>query len=131
MRGLIIADEDEASRVRLGDLLRAEGYDVWTTSSVSSAVEGILKNVVQVVILGGRIDGVTAAKLIPVLKQCRGDVKVIVVSEETSLAVLRQLRQKGIFYYLTKPVTAEDRDEVRQVVQCAFGTFAVQHGPAA
>jgi hypothetical protein len=33
---------------------------------------------------------------------------------------LRKLRTEGIFYHALKPVDAEDREEIRQAVACAF-----------
>ncbi|MHB8765542.1 MAG: response regulator [Deferrisomatales bacterium] len=129
MFALLIADDDASDRARLAALLADEGYDVVTTGSAASVVEGILKNVAKVVILGGRLDGLSAAELLPVLKKCRGDVKVIVAGDETSLPVARRLRREGIFYYLLKPFRVEDGEEIRQVVQCAFENLSTAVGP--
>lgn len=120
MFGLLIADDDTSSRIRLANLLLDEGYEVRTTSSAARVIDEILKNLAKVVILGSRIGGLAATELLPILKKCKPDVKVIVASEETSLPAARRLRREGIFYHLVKPVSAEDREEVRQVVQCAF-----------
>ena len=129
MLGLLIADDDAASRIRLARLLIEAGYDVLTTDSVASAIEGILKNVARVVILGSSVDGLSASELLPVLKKCKADLKVIIVSEETPIHVVRRLRREGIFYQLIKPVGAEDNEEVRQVVQCAFENLKTHPNP--
>ncbi len=120
MLALLIADDDASSRIRLANLLMEEGYDVITTDSAASAIEGILKDVAKVVILGSKLSGLSAGDLLPVLKKCKSDLKVIIIGDETPLPVVRRLRQEGIFYYLMKPLGAEDREEVRQAVQCAF-----------
>jgi len=120
MFGLLIADDDAGSRARLDELLGEEGYDVVSTGSAARAIERVLKDGARVAILGGRVDGLAVTQLLPVLKKCKADLKVIVASEEPSLAVLRRLRREGIFYYLVTPLGSEDGDEVRQVVQCAF-----------
>lgn len=120
MFGLLIADDDAGCRSRLDELLREEGYDVVSTASAADAIEGVLKDGARVAILGGSVDGLAATQLLPVLKKCKADLRVIMVSEEPPLAVLRRLRREGIFYYLVKPLGSEDGDEVRQVVQCAF-----------
>ncbi len=131
MLALLIADDDAASRIRLATLLIEEGYDVITTDSAASAIEGILKDVAKVVILGGKLGGLSASELLPVLKKCKSDLKVIIVSEETPLPVVRRLRKEGIFYYLMKPLSADDREEVRQVVQCAFRNLKNHPNPHA
>jgi len=121
---VVIADDDSVSRNRLASLLDGQGYDVLTTTSVASVIEGVLKDLAQVVILGEQVDGMAAPELLRILKQCRDTVKVILVCSEESPAVLRCLRREGIFYYLPKPVTSEDSDEVQSAVRCALGTVA-------
>lgn len=120
MFGLLIADDDVANRTRLAGLLEQEGYAVVSTDSVAHVIEGILKNAAKVVILGGRIGGFAVTEVLPILKRCQDDLRVIVASEETSLPLLRKLRREGIFYHLLTPQSTEDWEEVRQVVQCAF-----------
>ncbi|MEW6488784.1 MAG: response regulator [Thermodesulfobacteriota bacterium] len=127
MLGLLIADDDAGSRMRLAEMLREEGYDVATTHSAALAIEGVLKDLARVVILGGSVDGLSVTQLLPVLKKCKADLKVIIASEEPPLEVVRRLRREGIFYYLVKPLGSEDGDEVRQVVQCAFEQAKEQH----
>ncbi|GAB4284811.1 MAG: response regulator [Deferrisomatales bacterium] len=128
MFALLIADDDPASRQRLASLLMEEGYDVFTTDSVADVIEGILTQLTQVVILGTRIGGTALIELLPVLSRCKGEFKVIVASDETQIAAVRRLRREGIFYLLAKPVDAEDGEEVRQVVQCAFETLKSRRG---
>jgi len=120
MLGLLIADDDASSRARLQGLLADAGYDVLVTGSAAQVVDVILKNVAKVVILGNNIDGLSVADLLPVLHKCRSDLKIIIASEEIPLSGMRRLRREGIFYHILKPVGQEDRDEVRQVVECAF-----------
>ncbi len=125
MLGLLIADDDAAARERMGEWLRAEGYDVVSTDSAAHTIEGVLKDAARVVILGGRVDGLAMTELLPVLKKCNAALKVIIASEEPPLGVLRRLRKEGIFYFLVKPLGTEDTEEVRQVVQCAFENLRV------
>ncbi len=120
MLGLLIADDDAASRARLRSLLVDAGYDVLVTDSAAQVVDIILKNVAKVVILGNNVDGLSVAQLLPVLRKCRSDLKIIIASEEIPLSGMRRLRREGIFYHILKPVGREDVDEVRQVVECAF-----------
>jgi len=124
MLALIIADDDVASRIKLSKILTEAGYDVIATRSAAQTIEVILKNVAKVLILGGRIDGVAAQDLLPVLKSVSSKIKVILASEEISAPTLRRLRDEGIFYHFLKPVVTEDRDELSTIVACAFKKLA-------
>ena len=120
MLGLLIADEDVDCRKQMAELFIEAGYDVIVTTSAANALNGILKKTAQVVLLGSGFDNLTAADLIPLLKRCNSKLSIILVATDASLPLIRKLRSEGIFYHALKPVSGEDREEIRQVVQCAF-----------
>ena len=120
MQGLLIADKDVDSRKQMADIFIEAGYDVTVTNSVATALNGILKKTAQVVLISSEFDELTATDLIPLLKKCNRDLTIILVSNEMSLPLIRKLRKEGIFYHALKPVKPEDREEIRQAVQCAF-----------
>jgi DNA-binding NtrC family response regulator len=124
MQGLIIAEQDTEFRNQIAELLTAEGYAVTVTDSAAHAVAGILKKAAQVIILGSECDHLAAGDLIPLLKQCNRNLRIILVSTDESLPVIRRLRKQGIFYHTPKPVTREDLDELCQAVRCAFASQA-------
>ncbi len=120
MLGLLIADEDIDCRKQMAEFFIEAGYNVIVTNSAANALYGILKKAAQVVLLGTKFDELTAADLIPLLKQCNRNLTIILVAADPSLPLIRKLRSEGIFYHALKPVNAEDREELRQAVQCAF-----------
>jgi len=128
MLGLLIADQDVDSRKQMAELFIEAGYNVIVTNSVANAINGILKKTAQVVLLGSGFDDLTAADLIPLLKKCNSKLSIILLTNDTSLPLIRKLRSEGIFYHALKPVNGEDREEIRQVVQCAFQKFNEQPG---
>jgi len=82
------------------------------------------------VLLSGEIDEIPAAELIPIIKKCNRHLTIILVSNEQSLAQIRKLRSEGIFYHALKPTSAEDKEELKLAVQCAFANtegLARQH----
>ncbi len=120
MQGLLIADKDVDSRKQMADIFIEAGYNVTVTNSVATALNGILKKTAQVVLISSEFDELTATDLIPLLKKCNRDLTIILVSNEMSLPLIRKLRKEGIFYHALKPVKPEDREEIRQAVECAF-----------
>jgi DNA-binding NtrC family response regulator len=133
-QGLLIADEDLATRKQMAELFIDAGYQVTVPSSVAGALYGILKKTVKVVLLSTRFDELLATELIPLLKKANRDLTIILVASELPLALLRKARHEGIFYHALKPVQPADEEELRQVVKCAFEK-AKQHehhdGPTA
>jgi DNA-binding NtrC family response regulator len=125
MQGLLIVDEDMDCRKQMAEMFIEAGYNVIVTNSVANALYGILKKTAQVVLLGTKFDELTAADLIPLLKQCNRKLTIILVAADTSLPLIRKLRAEGIFYHALKPVNAEDREEIRQAVHCAFENLRI------
>ena len=122
MQALLIAEQDISSRKQIADLLIDAGYNVIVTNSAANAVDSILKKNAQVVVLGSEFDDLSAADLVPLLKQCNQNVIIILVTAEASLPVIRKLRRLGIFYHALKPANPEDREELCQAVRCAFAS---------
>jgi DNA-binding NtrC family response regulator len=120
MLGILIADQDVDLRKQMAELLIEAGYNVIVTNSAADALDGILKKSVQVVLLGSEFDKLKAAEIVPILKQCNRDLTIILISADTSLPLLRKLRGEGIFYHALKPMTGEDKEEIRRAVECAF-----------
>ena len=117
---ILIVDEDKDCRKQMAEIFIDAGYNVTVTGSVASALCGVLKNSAQVVILGSKTDDMSAADIIPLLKQCNRNLPIILIASDTSLGLLRKLRGEGVFYHAMKPVDAEDREEIRQAVHCAL-----------
>lgn len=120
MNGILIADENRESRKVMADLCIEAGYNVTVTTTAAGVLNGILKKTAKVILLGSSFDELAAVELVPLLKKCCRNLTIILVSNEASLPVIRRLRSEGIFYHLLKPVLPEDREELKQVVACAF-----------
>jgi DNA-binding NtrC family response regulator len=118
--GLLIADEDPATRTQLAELFSDAGYQVTAPVSLAGALHGILKKTVKVVLLSTRFDELLVSEVIPLLKRCNRDLTIILVASELPLALLRKARHEGIFYHALKPVQPGDEEELRQAVKCAF-----------
>lgn len=117
---LLIADEDIMSRRMMADLFTKAGYQVTVTDSAAGALYGILKKTVQVVLLSTRFDELVATELIPILKKCNRNLKIILVASELPLTLIRRARCEGIFYHALKPSQPSDEAELKQAVKCAF-----------
>ncbi len=120
IRLLLIADKDTDTRVQVEEMFADGEYEVIAADSVDVVLHDVLKKNTKVVLLGSEFDNLSAGKLIPLLKKCNRHLTIILVTDEESLPLIRKFRKEGIFYHALKPVSRKDRDELRQVVRCAF-----------
>ena len=120
MQILLIADRDEETRRRIAGFFNKSEYSIIEADSVDVVLRDVLKRDARVILLGSEFDGLSAMKIIPLLKRCNQNLTIILISNEESPALIRRFRREGIFYHALKPVNGDDREELRQVVQCAF-----------
>ncbi|MCD6292934.1 MAG: response regulator [Deltaproteobacteria bacterium] len=120
MQLLLIADRDEATRKQIAGFFSGSEYSVIEADSVDVMLSNVLKNEARVILLGSEFDGLSAMKIIPLLKSCNRNLTIIMITNEESLPLIRRFRKEGIFYHALKPVNGDNQEEIKQVVQCAF-----------
>jgi DNA-binding NtrC family response regulator len=120
-RTILIADKNRKARQQLAELFQDSMYAVETTGSAAYLIYRVLQHQQPIILLGNRFEEkIEVADLIALLKACNRDLNIILVSDEDSLLSLRKARQEGIFYHSLKPISHEDNEELRLVVECAF-----------
>ena len=118
---ILIADKDTNFLREISEFFKGAGYAVATTESASSVICDILKKNVPVLLLGSDFDKkIGLPQLLHLLKKCNRHLAVIMVSDEASLPMVRTIRGEGIFYHALRPVTEDDREEIKQAVECAL-----------
>jgi DNA-binding NtrC family response regulator len=118
---ILIADKDTNYLREISEFFTGEGYSVATTDSAVSVMCDILQKHVPVLLLGGDFDKkIGLPHLLQLLKKCNRHLAVILVSDEETLPMVRTIRQEGIFYHALRPVTPDDREEIKQAVECAL-----------
>lgn len=125
MKGLLIAHNDRTERERLASIFSKDGYQVSTMESVVEGLGAILDKTVQVIILAGDYDEQQIAKLVPLLKKCNRHLSIILVSEQTSIELLRRIRKEGIFYHALSTAEELEQQELHQAVDCAFENYEI------
>jgi DNA-binding NtrC family response regulator len=120
MMRLLVADKDMNARKQIAGILIEAGYDVMVTNSAMGAMKNVINNNVQILLLGSELEEMNSAELLPILKHCNRKLAIILVADETPLALMRRVRKLGIFYHALLPFESEGREEIRQVVKCAI-----------
>jgi DNA-binding NtrC family response regulator len=120
-REILVADSDTESRQQVAEAFREAGYQVETTDSAVHVFCTVLEKHIPVVLLGSGFDKkIALPDLVRLLKKCNRQLTIILVSDDEALPIVRTIRQEGIFYHALKPSNAQDTDEIRLAVECAF-----------
>jgi len=118
---ILIADKNTNFLKDISEFFKGAGYEVSTTDSAVHVICDILKKNIPVLLLGSDFDKkIGLPQLLHLLKKCNRHLAVILVSDEASLPMVRTIRQEGIFYHALRPVTEDDREEIKQAVECAL-----------
>ncbi len=128
---IIIADKNQISRTRTARMLAGQGRSVATTGSAANLMESLLHDSWSVVVLGdGLEEGLSPASLVALLKSCCPRATLILATGELSLTEERKVRQQGIFYRASQPVSAMGWDELSLAVDCACRKLVLAGKPA-
>jgi DNA-binding NtrC family response regulator len=122
-RRLLIADDNDANRHQLKQLVETEFLQVDTAADGAQALQALTANNYSVVITDLRMPRVSGMKMIEEVQKQRLPVTVIVMTAHGSLDEAVQAMRLGAYDFLTKPV---DAPALRLVVQRALRERALQ-----
>lgn len=124
---LVAADLSSAERELIDRVLTDQCVGMKSVSGYAPAIEALARRKHRIVVLA-HLDSqgeFRTAEAIRIMKEIVPEVLIIVVSEELPIAEERELRESGLYYYLTRPL---DEKELRDVLT---GAVAMQmHGRA-
>lgn len=131
---IIVASRDEGLRRSLARLLDSPSNHVQTTSRSSELiqwvqdgnfdVEWVLDGNFDVVIVDDDLAGMGGVETLPLLKQIRPKLPIIMLSSGTSIEVGRRIAEVGVFYHFVKPVDLSDLMHVVRAVGSGRGDVA-------
>lgn len=121
-RKVMIVNRDVTARKKMADFFTNSNYDVETTDSAAYAIAQIVRKNQPIVILGDTFEEeISAVDVIALMRRCNRNLRIILISDDSSLETLRRIREDGIFYHALRPVNQEDNEELMSVVECALG----------
>lgn len=121
-RKIMIVNRDVSAQKKMAEFFKNSNYDVETTDSAAYAIAQIVRKNQPIVILGDTFEEeISAIDVIALMRRCNRNLRIILVSDDSSLETLRRIRKDGIFYHALKPVNEQDNEELMSVVECALG----------
>ena len=125
---VLIADDDRSIRTVLTQALGRSGYQVRTTSNAATLWRWVEEGEGDLVITDVVMPDENGLDLIPRIKRLRPDLRVVVMSAQSTLMTAVKATQRGAFEYLPKPF---DLKELLAVVARALAIPAVEPAPSA
>jgi two-component system, NtrC family, nitrogen regulation response regulator GlnG len=118
-RTILIADDDRAIRTVLSQALGRSGYQVRATSSASTLWRWVEDGEGDLVITDVVMPDENGLDLVPRIKRIRPELRVVVMSAQSTFMTALKAAQRGAFEYLPKPF---DLKELLSVVERALAT---------
>ncbi len=118
-RTILIADDDRAIRTVLSQALGRAGYNVRATSSAATLWRWVEEGAGDLVITDVVMPDENGLDLLPRIKRIRPEMRVVVMSAQSTFTTAVKAAQRGAFEYLPKPF---DLKELLQVVGRALAT---------
>jgi len=116
-RTILIADDDRAIRTVLSQALGRAGYQVRATSSAATLWRWVEDGEGDLVITDVVMPDENGLDLVPRIRRVRPEMRVIVMSAQSTFATAVKATQRGAFEYLPKPF---DLKEVLGTVERAL-----------
>jgi len=116
IKSSIIVSEDASVVNQLTDILMQHDYTVTIEKSIVKFISSMLEKEISLLVLdldqpqGPNFDS------IDIIRKLRPRLPIIVLSADGSLEMLNILVQKGVFYTASKPIQAEEIEEVIQAI---------------
>ena len=125
---VLVADDDRSIRTVLTQALGRAGYQVRSTGHAATLWRWVEDGEGDLVITDVVMPDENGLDLIPRIRRVRPDLRVVVMSAQSTLITAVKAAQRGAFEYLPKPF---DLDELLSVVGRALATPAVvpEHAP--
>ena len=124
---ILVADDDRAIRTVLHQALGRQGHTVRSTGTASTLWQWVQEGEGQLVITDVVMPDENGLDLVPRIRKLRPDLRIIVMSAQSTLLTAVRATERGAFEYLPKPF---DLNELISVVNRALSAPAASMGRA-
>ncbi|MEO5374911.1 MAG: nitrogen regulation protein NR(I) [Alphaproteobacteria bacterium] len=122
---ILIADDDRGIRTVLTQALGREGYEVRTTGNAATLWRWVSQGDGDLVITDVVMPDENGLDLLPRMRKLRPELRIIVMSAQTTLLTAVKATERGAFEYLPKPF------DLRELVAVVRRALSMPHAAAA
>lgn len=105
---LLLLDDDQALRTRLGRALESRGFVVTTAGSVAEAREALKVSVPAFAVLDMRLEDGNGLRVVEAIREQREDARIVMLTGYGAIATAVAAVKAGAVDYLQKPADADD-----------------------
>ena len=105
---LLLVDDDNALRTRLGRALESRGFVVTTAASVAEADEALKIAAPAFAVLDMRLEDGNGLKVVESIREKREDARIVMLTGYGAIATAVAAVKAGAVDYLQKPADADD-----------------------
>ena len=105
---LLLLDDDNALRTRMGRALESRGFQVTTAASVAEANEALRTSVPAFAVLDMRLEDGNGLKVVEAIRDRREDARIVMLTGYGAIATAVAAVKAGAVDYLQKPADADD-----------------------
>ena len=107
-RTLLLLDDDQALRTRLGRALESRGFEVTTAASVAEADQALRAKAPAFAVLDMRLEDGNGLKVVEAIRDRRADARIVMLTGYGAIATAVAAVKAGAVDYLSKPADADD-----------------------
>ena len=105
---LLLLDDDNALRTRLGRALESRGFEVTTAGSIAEATEALKTTLPAFAVLDMRLEDGNGLKVVEAIRDRREDARIIMLTGYGAIATAVAAVKAGAVDYMQKPADADD-----------------------
>jgi DNA-binding response OmpR family regulator len=103
---ILLVDDEEPIRHSLGEILQLEGYEVVTAESGEAAMQILMSEPFDLVLLDLKMPGIGGLEVLRYINKSAPDTRVILLTAHGSLESAIEALRQGAHDYLLKPATS-------------------------
>ena len=107
-KSLLLLDDDQALRTRMGRALEARGFQVTTAESVAEATQVLRDKAPAFAVLDMRLEDGNGLKIVEAVREKRQDARIVMLTGYGAIATAVAAVKAGAVDYLSKPADADD-----------------------
>ncbi|MBS1110915.1 MAG: two component transcriptional regulator, Fis family [Anaeromyxobacteraceae bacterium] len=112
---LLLVDDDEVLRERLGRALRERGFEVTTAESGEAAIAVARRDAPEFAVVDLRMPGISGIEVLDALRAIDPATRVLMLTGYGSIATAVEATRRGAVGYLSKPADADEVVAARPV----------------
>ena len=107
-KSLLLLDDDNALRNRLGRALESRGFAVTTAASVAEVQAALRQTPPAFAVLDMRLEDGNGLKVVELIRERREDARIVMLTGYGAIATAVAAVKAGAVDYLSKPADADD-----------------------